>query len=480
MSGGGRREFGVARAVCELADGGVGGRRRGPFCGIAVILLAVLAFFGWFSWPLFFGTASRAPSSDSASTLVLPPPATDLTMRSLQEEAIAVAERLQADYPELPEALHVLAMLHAGMRQRGRAEALWRRCIELAPSEAIYAINAAGALVDQGRGEEAVEVLETALAADCEPAGVYHQLAAVLNQLGRLKEAEQALRNVLALYPESAEDWYLLGQTQSKRGDFAAAEASLHRALELAPAPVSALHVLANVSAALGKSEQAAQYREHYQQLRAAPARQLTPEDATGMRRERYLSESLRIALLTLDEAATVYTRQGAVDRAEQLRLRCLALDPTGTDMLRELAALYIEQQRFADAQVVLSRLVEWEPENAVEQLNLARVAAWAGDSDTAEAAYRRVLDRQPEAARAHFGLAQLYRDLGHFDRARWAAEEAARWSPGEDSYRLLADICRLAGDHAAAEAARERADRLRGSEAFSSHGLAEREETSR
>ncbi len=474
MSAGGRREFGAARAVCELADGGRGGRNRVLFWGLAVILLG-LALFGWFSRPLFFGDASRPPSSDSDSTLVLPPPATDLTMRSLQDEAFAVAERLQADYPELPEALHVLAMLHAGMRQRGRAEALWRRCIELAPSEAIYAINAAGALVDQGRGEEAVEVLETALASGSEPAGVYHQLAAVLNQLGRLDEAEAALQNVLALYPESAEDWYLLGQTQSKRGDYAAAEASLYRALELAPAPVSALHVLANVSAALGKSEQAAKYREHYRQLKAAPARQLTPEDATGMRRERYLGESLRIALLTLDEAATVYTRQGDWDQAEKLRLRSLALDPTGTDMLRELAVLYLDQQRFAEAQVVLVRLTELEPDNAIEQLNLAQIAAQAGDPGTAEAAYRRVLDLQPDAARAHFGLAQLYRDLGRFEQARWAAEEAARWSPTADSFRLLADICRRAGDHTAAQAAQERADRLSSPEASSGLRPAER-----
>ncbi len=478
MSGWARRERGAVATVSQAADGG--GWRCGWWLvsGIAVILIVGLGAGGWLFSPLFSGSGLLS-SSEPASALVLPPPATGLTMRSLQDEAFEVAERLQADYPEVPEALHVLAMLHAGLRQRGRAEELWRRCIQLAPSEAIYSINAAGAAVDQGRGEEAVEILEAALEAGSEPAGVYHQLAAVLNQLGRLDEAEEALLKVLELYPESAEDWYLLGQTQSKRGDYAAAEASLYRALELAPAPVSALHVLANVSAARGKSEQAAKYREHYRQLKAAPPRQLTPEGSTRMRRERYLGESLRIALLTLDEAATVYTRQGDWDRAEGLRLRSLALDPTSTDMLRELAVLYVDQQRFADAQVVLVRLTELEPDNAIEQWNLAQIAAQAGDPGTAEAAYRRVLDLQPDAAGAHLGLAQLYRDLGRFEQARWAAEEAARWSPTADSFRLLADICRRTGDHAAAQAAQERADRLRSPEDSSSLGGAERAETS-
>jgi protein O-GlcNAc transferase len=434
------------------------------FAGLAVLIVGGAAwFFGYPARPV--AQQPDAPVASARSDLVLPVVAERSTMALLQDEAITVAEQLLARYPDTHEALHVMAMLNVGLRQRGEAERLWQRCIELAPNEAMYYINAAGAALDQGNGESAVETLHQALEAGCDPAGIYHQLAAVLNQLGRLEEAVEALKQVLERYPNSAEDWFFLGQTQSKLNQFAEAEASLRRAIALAPAPANVFHVLANVCAAQGKHEEAAKYRQQHGGVADNVPRDESRAASTSQRVESYLGESSRIALLTLDEAATVYTRRGDLDTAETLRLRSLAIDPTNTGILRELGALYLDQQRLADAQVVVQRLIQLEPDNATEHLNLAQLALTSGDDPTAEAAFQRVIDLRPDASIAHFGLAQLYLQSQRLREARLAAEEANRWQATPDSLELLAEICQRMGDLPAAHAARERARRLRASE---------------
>ncbi len=439
--------------------------RVAVFAGLPVLIVCASAWFFGRSNPLL----SKRPSPVDLpvrSDFVLPVLAERSTMGLLQDEAMTVAEQLLARYPDAHEALHVMAMLHVGLRQRGEAERLWRRCIELAPTEPMYYINAAGAALDQGQGEAAVETLHRALAAGCEPTGVYHQLAAVLNQLGRLEEAVEALEQVLERYPDSAEDWFFLGQTQSKLNRFAEAEASLKRAIALGPAPANAFHVLANVCAAQGKHEEAAEYRRQHRGVEAHEPSEEPETPAIAQRVESYLGESLRIALLTLDEAATVYTRRGDPDTAEMLRLRSLALDPANTGILRELGALYLDQQRWADARVVVQRLIQLEPDNLTEHLNLAQLAMASGDAPTAEAAFQRVIDLRPDAAIAHYGLARLYLQSQRLREARLAAEEANRWQATTDSLELLAEICQQMGDQPAAHAARERARRSRALEA--------------
>ena len=438
--------------------------RVAAYAGLPVLIFGGAACFFWYAArPV--SQQPDAPVSSVRSDLVLPVVAERSTMALLQDEAITVAEQLLAAYPDAHEALHVMAMLHVGLRQRSEAERLWRRCIELAPNEAMYYINAAGAALDQGHGEAAVETLQQALEAGCEPAGVYHQLAAVLNQLGRLEEAVEALEQVLERYPDSAEDWFFLGQTQSKLNQFAEAEASLKKAIALAPAPPNVFHVLANVCAAQGKHDEAAKYRQQHRGVAPHEPSERPETPATAQRVKSYLGESLRIALLTLDEAATVYTRQGDPDTAEMLRLRSLALDPTNIGILRELGALYLDQQRWADAQVVVQRLIQLEPDNVTEHLNLGQLALASGDDPTAEAAFQRVIDLRPDAAIAHFGLAQLYLQRQRLREARLAAEEANRWQASTDSLELLAEICQRMGDLPAAHAARERARRLRAAE---------------
>jgi tetratricopeptide (TPR) repeat protein len=118
--------------------------------------------------------ASDSTSSPSEWRAAPPRPAVVLASRAvpataeqLQQEAEAVANQLRDRFPNLAQALHVVAMLDAQLRQTAKAEELWRKCIELDPKEVRYYVNLAAVAMDRGNSESAVQTLEQAIDAGC-------------------------------------------------------------------------------------------------------------------------------------------------------------------------------------------------------------------------------------------------------------------------------------------------------------------------
>lgn len=112
-------------------------------------------------------------------------------------------------------------------------------------------------------------------------------------------------------------------------------------------------------------------------------------------------------------------------------------------------------------AYTVQRRLTEIEPGNAANHVNLASLAANLGDLSAAEASFKRAMAARPDWPIAPAGLAQLYLHTGRAAEARPLAEQALRLQESTGGYELLASICGVLGDSAAAEAALEKARRL-------------------
>lgn len=368
---------------------------------------------------------------------------------SLQQEATDVAEELRTRFPNLPEALHVVAMLSAQLRQTGEAEKLWQKCIELSPKHEAYYVNLAAVAIDRGNSELAVETLRQAMDAGCTSVDVRHHLAIALTNLGRCEEAEGVIEKAFVDAPQSAACWLVLGQTQLKLGKAEQAEASLRKAIELGSRVPAAYFALGNACARLGKDEEAAKYRKLFAELKATEP---LPES------ERYqilsLAEARRTAVTTLCEAATVHAWQGDLLEAERLLLRAIAIDPVNAATCRALASLYQGAKMLAEERVVRQRLVDLEPNGFANYLHLAKVCAELGEPAAAEAALKLALAIRPGTADAYATLAQFYLQAGKASHARWFAQEAIRREPSEEGYRFLASTCRLLGDETAAKAA--------------------------
>lgn len=452
------------RVVAEGENVREGGGRRVRYLRVAaasaIVAAAVVAVAVWLTPP---EDAVSRSSPHPGLPAAAPQPAVSFsatpaaaTAEEMEQEVIATAEALQAHFPDLPEALHVAAGVYADLRQTGRAEEIWRRCLALAPTRLAPRVGLAITLLERGDDEAAMEILESALAEGQSSPELYYYLAAALTKRGRAEEAEEVLRKGLAEYETIADNWRLLGQTQLQLDRFAEAEESLLRALDLGRESWELFFALATVSARLGKDDEAAYYRERFRELRA-----VLPEEADRPYQEAYEAAMRRNVVDSLSKAGAVFARQGDVAEAERLLLRAADLDPENAPILRELARMYLGLDRPADAWAVHRRLVELDPPNFIDCINLAKVAEDLGDLETVESAFQQAMDLRPDVALPYLGLAQLHLRKGRFERARWFAEGAVRREPSLHAYAALAAACQQLGDADAADAAREAARTL-------------------
>jgi len=374
----------------------------------------------------------------------------------LRQEAERTASTLRERFPNLPAALHVAAMMHAQFRQTAEAEALWQKCVELAPDSDQYRVNLAAVAMDRGNNELAVETLQPAFDRGSASPDVGHHLGVALTNLGRNDAAERVLGATLDRVPDSPTHWLVLGQAQLKAGHAAEAEASLRRAVELGAESPSAYFALANACARQGKQDDAQQFRQRFAEL--SEAQPLDP-------RQRFqilsAAEARRTTVAVLAEAATVHAWQQDTLEAERLLLRAIALDPASVASCRALANLYEQAGMAAEEVVVRRRLVMLQPQNAGHYLDLAKASTRWGDRPAAEAALKAAVAVTPDASQPYATLAHFYLQSGRAAKARWYAQEAVRREPSADGYVLLASTCRLLGDESSARAAFDMARQL-------------------
>jgi tetratricopeptide (TPR) repeat protein len=394
------------------------------------------------------------PAIQTTPTVELPTEPQAFETQPLREELLEIGGDLWHAYPEEPHALHVVALLYCDMQKTAEAQEIWKKCIRLSPDSAGPRVGLASAAMELGEDQLAVETLEAGFESGCTTADMYHELAAAHSKLGNLEEAEQAAKNGVASYPDTARIWLQLGQVQIQLGKFAEAEENLLKAVELGTADGSVYFSLANACARLGKTEEAAEYREEFSRRKDAQS-----TSADEQFQVRYDAELRTIAVASMCRAATVYDRHGNPERAEQLFLRALGLEPTNGVVAGELGNFYRRLGRIADALLVQQRLVAIEPNNAAHHLNLASLSSQLGDVETAEAALKRVIAMRPNIAAGYAGLAQLYLQTGNVAQARWFAEAALRQTPTNPdeatrTYLVLAEACHQLGDEDAAERA--------------------------
>jgi TolB-like protein/Flp pilus assembly protein TadD len=144
------------------------------------------------------------------------------------EEAIATARAsarsaLELD-PNLPEAHSTQGTVLLDFDfNLVAAEAEYRRAFRLAPQNAPAVASLASLTARGGQLDEAVALLEQAIAIDPLRATLHGSLALDLVSLGRYDEAEAALRHSIELQPHAAQSYYRLAVIQILRGKTAAA-----------------------------------------------------------------------------------------------------------------------------------------------------------------------------------------------------------------------------------------------------------------
>ena len=382
---------------------------------------------------------------------------------NLYEEAIKLR-------PEFPEAEYQRASLLVALNRADEAEKGFRRAIELQP-EWTLPYNTLGKLfVRQGRFEEAEKVLGRVRALDETNTVALVTLADLHLRAKAPQDKLQLLLNDLkratSLEKVPAQVWAARGMVERFLKDKAAAS-SLDRALALDGQNLIALIERAELRAAAGDLDGALA-----DALAANRAAKSAPETSLLLARIYARAGKTEEALRTLDaldEAGkrlpeTVALRSSLTkdcsnqtdeDRAalEALikqdtrnasALACLGasyrtsdptrsfdyyrraaeIEPGNINYATGFAAALVQGRRFADAAVILRRILTVAPDNFAARSNLATALYELKQFAEAIAEFRLILEAKPDLVIAYFFIASAHDYLGEYAEALSAYEK--------------------------------------------------------
>ena len=370
-------------------------------------------------------------------------------------------------------------------------------------------------LSDQGRDIEALEAFRAAARLSPDHPYVHFNIGRLLESHGLLSEAAVAYRRAVELAPGERPLQFALGESLYRAGRITEAV----QPLELAVAPPDplpeALLVLGAVYEREQKTEEALDTLARYVELRPedVAARALLGDHLTGARRH---EEALRVWKEGLSEAepsaellyrigqnlsrdrdgyteAEVYlrralqtdpqhlesqlllgrilTRQGKTEEGLELLSRASEEHPDSANVFYLLATLYQQLGREEEAREAGERFQRLSEESQQRDHHDAQIKVTykrarelldQGKMIEAEAAFKSVLELDPENVDARSVLAKIAFSRGRLQEAmRWIEEALQRDESNGEFHYLLALFQTRADDNAVAEPAARRAVEL-------------------
>lgn len=316
-------------------------------------------------------------------------------------EAAGLYRRVLAVHPSCADAAHLLSQVRYLEGRGEEALALVSSALAIAPSTAIY-LNTRGAILRAlSRPADALVDFRRALALDPRHAGARKSLAGALAESGAPDgEVADAFVAAAALAPGDPECWLGAGIALHRAGRHAEAAAAAERATILGPASVEALDAW-------------------FAAAKAADGLALLEERLSALAAAR--PDSVEITLRLVDARVEL----GAAERAEEASLGLATRVPLDARAWQRRGIVLQETGRTEQAIEAFSRAIALSPDDEVSDQRLGNCLVKLERLDDALAHYRRHLARFPHVAlswnNAAVVLCRLDRDeeaLGFFDRA--------------------------------------------------------------
>ncbi len=334
------------------------------------------------------------------------------------EVAAAASEEELARFPGHAESHRALAAAYNRLGRLEDSVAHFESCLKALPDDPACALGLGRSLSVLGLFDQALPHLEHAarLRAD---ADAYCELAVVYRRLGELERAVEAFRQALAVDPSHLRTLLGYGQTLTARG----------------------------------QGEDGAALLERHRQL-AAMQDQFDAFERGRKQGEPPLQAYLDVARLHLERA----DRTAAAALYEQ----AMELAPEDPVAALELADLYLDDRRFADAKRCVEHALAADPESPGPRFYDGLVKLKTGDLAAASQAFAGSLERGSWPPAAFLDAGDSFRDAGELDRAAAAYLEALRLEPENPlAHHRLALAAREHGDRTSAEQGARRAVEL-------------------
>ena len=134
-----------------------------------------------------------------------------------------------------------------------------------------------------------------------------------------------------------------------------------------------------------------------------------------------------------------IYLRNGNLAQAERILSHVLELDPDNPQVMSNLVLVLDDEGRVEDAKTLRARLAQLQPYPPFYFFNLGQAAMRRGDFRAAKDLFAREVDRDAYYHEFHFWLAAAYVGLGDFDEAQTQLKLAMQASLTRKEHELYA-----------------------------------------
>jgi tetratricopeptide (TPR) repeat protein len=237
----------------------------------------------------------------------------------------------------------------------------------------------AGTTAIEADARKAAEAARRAIAANPRDAEAHRALGSALRQLGDEPGAHEA--EMAAIFASEHDPLIQRAAAAFMAQDFPAAESLLRRILATRPKEVAAIRMLGDIALRMGH-----------------------PSDAEKLfRRALELAPGFEFARTSL-----VYALHGQNRSGEALAELDSIKGEKDDDLLALRAAICARIGRFEESGTLYRDLADRDPSNVELWISLANVLKFAGDTDGAIQAYRKVLEIAPDNGEAWWSLADV------------------------------------------------------------------------
>jgi tetratricopeptide (TPR) repeat protein len=313
--------------------------------------------------------------------------------------------------PRRIDALSNLGLAYGGMHQYERAIHSFEKALEIDPKQPAVRFNLGLTYLQAGQNENSRETFGSLVREQAGNFQARHYLAISLLKLGRIQEGIAELETVAGAHPEDLEALYTLSSAYIRTGE-------LEKARRLIDSGIIN-HNTAEAHLIAGSYYLAAKaYREAIDELREAQRLNAAiPEVASSL--------------------GSAYAITGSQEMATRLFEEYLKSNPSDFDTLAVLGWLYLEAERWNDAETALNKAHRIKPADPEVMFQLARLARAQQHFDQALALLERVVAAEPDHTGAHVLLAQTYFNLKRTADGNREREIVKRLNEAEQAKRL-------------------------------------------
>lgn len=432
------------------------------------IIWAALALIGIFvSWAVGFSIgrlstfAQASPAAAPAPPIVVwqyrLPKLSDkinASYRSLLEETAVGVDAVMKSHPENANAISALALFHYLAHDGVGEEKCWERCLAVDPRNALAYSRLVALAQQNGNYSRIVELMRQALKLDPQNSVNRGMLASALMFLNRSDEAREQLEANLRAGAATVDTYLVLGEVSNQQNRFEKAKRYLELAVDMSPDRMDALYNLFKVCTKLGLNDEAKQYLERFQKLKA----EQQSGEAVRTELQDHIYMPPRIAEIETFIGKAYFENHDVV-QAEKYFRQAAQRAERDLESRKMMAQLMSAMGKWGEAIRWTKELGKLDSGNGLHYWNEGVLYTRARLYDDAERVFRDICRLEPARDTGYASLAELYLETNQkLDEARTLAERAVELEPTARNHWILASVAQKQRDYVTARAVLNRA----------------------